>query len=147
MSITSFALAFTSAFLCTILATPHVISLAKRLGLTDDAEKRVHPAQTHHGVIPRAGGAGIFFGIALTTFFFIPLNKIIFFTLVGAFLLTLIGLLDDKYDLPPSWRLIVNLLAASLVVASGLGIPYFQLPFVGVIDLDKTLFTIDFFGK
>lgn len=140
-------LAFLSAFLASFLITPLVIIFAKKYELTDDAKKRAHPANTHQGIIPRAGGAGIFLTISLVTFFFIPINKIIFFTLIGALFLTVIGILDDKYDIPPSIRLIINLASAIIVVASGIGIPYFKLPFVGIIDLDKTFFTLSFMGK
>ena len=42
--------------LITFFITPVVVTIANRFGLVDDAKHRYHPAHTHRGVIPRAGG-------------------------------------------------------------------------------------------
>ena len=79
----NFFLPFISALILTTIATPVVIHLAKHYHLVDDPKARYHPAHTHKGIIPRAGGAALFFGIALATLFFVPMNKVIAGTLLG----------------------------------------------------------------
>ena len=66
-----------TSFLITILVTPAVILIAKKFNLTDDVRKRSHPAHTHTGVIPRAGGLAIYIGLLCTALIFISFNKII----------------------------------------------------------------------
>jgi len=129
------------------LFTPLTIIGAKKLGLVTDKKKRFHPAHTHTGIIPRAGGVPIFLGILLTTLIFLPINKILFGVLLGSFLQVLIGTLDDYYDLSPYFRFGANLLISALVIGFGLGIPYISNPFGGVIDLSAWQIPVNIFGK
>lgn len=124
------------SFLIAFISTPFVIQLAKYFNLVDDPKKRIHPAHTHQGIIPRAGGLAIFFGIFITSLIFFPFSKQLIGILSGATILVIVGLLDDKYDLNPYFRFITNFLAAVLVVLSGIGIPYITNPFGGIIYLD-----------
>ena len=55
---------------------PWVIRFAKHFHLVDDPKKRRHPAHTHTGIIPRAGGLAIFLVISIISFFYLPLNKL-----------------------------------------------------------------------
>jgi len=126
--------------------TAPTIFFANKFSLVDDANKRVHPANTHVGIIPRAGGLPIFLAILLGVIIFIPLNKIIIGILVGGFLIVLMGLLDDYYDLSPILRFFLNILVAIIVVSFGLGVPYISNPFGGVIHLDNIVWSINFFG-
>lgn len=135
------------AFALSSFITPWVIRFARRLGLVDDVRSRSHPAQTHKGVIPRAGGAAIFLAVLVASALFIELNQIIVGVLVGAFLIVIVGLLDDYYDLSPYLRFILNILIAGLVIFAGLGIPYITNPFGGVFQLDQWVVTYELFGR
>lgn len=128
------------------ISTPITILLARRLKLLDDVTKRKHPANTHKGIIPRAGGLAIFVGIFIAAILFIEVNKIIFGVLLGASLIVLIGLIDDYLDLSPYLRFILNIIVVLIVIFFGLGIPYLTNPFGGVIRLDTFTIPIDFFG-
>ena len=66
------------AILITFFATPAVIRLAYKWGLVDDPLRRPHPAHTHKGVLPRAGGIALLLGIIIPVFLFLPLNKPLF---------------------------------------------------------------------
>ncbi len=134
------------SFLITFLLTPAVAKFARFFGLVDDPKHRYHPAHTHRGVIPRAGGLAIYLGLVLTCLIFLPKVKILFGILGGATVVTLVGLFDDKRDLSPYFRFLTNFLAAGLVVGAGLGIPYITNPFNGVIQLDIWKITFNFFG-
>ena len=128
-------------------ATPVVIAAAKKYGLVDDKTKRAHPAQTHTGVIPRAGGIPIFFAILVSALIFIPINQIMAGILLGGALIVLMGLLDDWFDVPAKWRLLMNFAIVALVILFGLGIPYISNPFGGVIQLDQYKWTYELFGQ
>lgn len=138
--------AFYAAFL-SLLATPIVIRLAKKYNLVDDPKKRYHPAHTHTGIIPRAGGLAIFFGIALAIIIFIPVSKLVIGIILGSLLLVVVGLADDRHDISPYIRLLTNALAAAIVVGAGAGIPYITNPITGgILHLDTLRITFSFFG-
>lgn len=134
------------ATLVSFLATPLVIKLAKRAGLVDDPQKRKHPAHTHRGVIPRAGGLGIYWAILILALVILSPTKQILGILGGATVIVIIGLLDDKFDLSPYFRLFTNFLAAILVVGAGVGIPFITNPLGGIIHLDTLRLTFNFWG-
>lgn len=135
-----------TAFLVTFLTTPLVARLAKKFGLVDDPSRRRHPAHTHKGVVPRAGGLAIYLGFAAACFLFLPINKVLLGILTGGLIIILIGLWDDKVDLSPYFRFLTNFLAAGLVVSAGVGIPYITNPFNGVLRLDTWRISFDFLG-
>lgn len=140
-------IAYLVAFLISYFLTKPTIKIAKKLKLVDDPKKRKHPAHTHKGIIPRAGGLPIFIAILLSTILFIPLNKILIGVLLGGFFIILMGILDDYYDLSPYLRFFLNFLIVGVVILFGLGIPYLTNPFGGIIDLRSYVINLDFFGE
>ena len=70
-----FALIIIITFIISTVITPLVIKLAKRFKLLDDALIRKHPAHTHSGIIPRAGGLSIFSAILIASLLFLPNYK------------------------------------------------------------------------
>jgi len=147
MDNTYILLATAISFLITFFSTPLFIKIAIKAGLVDDPQKRKHPANTHTGIIPRAGGLPIYCGIFIATSLFIPLNKIMIGILVASTLLLIIGILDDHFDTSPYVRFFLNIVIALVVVLFGIGIPYISNPFSSqVIFLDSWRITVDFFG-
>jgi UDP-GlcNAc:undecaprenyl-phosphate GlcNAc-1-phosphate transferase len=143
----NFIIPFIVACITTFISTPLVIRFAKKYNLVDDVKKRYHPAHTHIGIIPRAGGLALFVSVSLGILVFIPLSKAMIGILIGSLLLVVIGLLDDKKDVHPYIRLITNALAALCVVFAGVGIPYITNPISGgVIQLDTFRLSFNFFG-
>jgi len=135
-----------SAAIISYLLTIPTIALAKKFHLVTDSKTRSHPAHTHVGIIPRAGGLPIYLSILFTSLIFLPISKIIFGILIASFFLIILGLFDDAYDLSPYLRFAANILISGLVIAFGLGIPYISNPFGGVIRLDFWQIPINFFG-
>ncbi len=129
------------------LLTKPTIKYAKKLHLVTDKKNRAHPAHTHIGIIPRAGGVPIFFAILFGIVLFIPLSKITIGILISSFFLMIVGLLDDYSDTSPYVRFLLNVLISALVVSFGLGIPYISNPFGGVIHLDQWKIAFDLFGR
>lgn len=138
---------FITTVLVALIATPLVIRFANRWGLVDDPEKRYHPAHTHSGIIPRAGGLAIFIALAIGILLYVELQPSIIAIIVSAFLIVLIGLWDDYKDLSPYVRLMLNFLIALVVVMSGVGISFITNPFGGVIHLDRFIWTVTLFGQ
>lgn len=138
---------FITSFFIALVAAPLVIKIANKLGLVDDPAKHKHPAVIHQRIVPRAGGAVLWLAITLSMFIFLPLDKKMVGIILGTALATIIGLLDDKYDLNPFLRLFSNFVAASLVVGAGVGISFITNPFGGILRLDQLKITFLFFGQ
>ena len=144
----NFAVPFLLTALITFSITPLITLIALRFGFVDDPAVRYHPAHTHTGIIPRAGGLALYGGILFTTLLLLPATKLIFGMLAGGALLTLVGLADDKKDISPYIRLTTNALAALIAVGAGAGIPYITNPLTGgVLHLDTWRISFVFFGN
>lgn len=131
-----------SAFIISFCVAPLVIFLAKRARIVTDSSSKSHPAHTHTGVLPRAGGIPIFFGILLPLIAYMLKNEIVFFILLGGAITVLVGLFDDKYNLSPYTRFLLNIVAAGIAVLGGIGIPFITGPFHSVIRLDQFVYTL-----
>lgn len=144
----NYLLPFIVSLLITVLATPLTISFARKFKLIDDPKKRPHPAHIHQIIKPRAGGLPIFFGIVIAISLFIPLDKHVIGIILGITVLLLTGLLDDYLtDFSPIPRLLLQIIAAGIIVASGVGITFVTNPFGGIIRLDQIIYPLNFFGQ
>ncbi len=135
---------FIVAFLLTAIATPISLIFIKKLGLFDDPKTHKHPAMIHKKPIPRAGGIPLFIGIILTTFFFLPLTLMLVALFAASFLALITGVLDDKFDISPYIRFVINILCAVIVVGSGATISFITNPFGGILHLDTIKMPFDF---
>ena len=127
---------FLAAGLATWLFTPLIIRLYRRYGW-DKPHHSVRQSikDTHRGQIPRGGGLAIFSGLLVGTLIFLPWDIHHVAIFVACLLLTIIGWLDDIYDISPFWRLGVNFLAAGLLVTAGITIDFVTDPRGGILDL------------
>lgn len=128
------------------LITPSIISLAWKLGIIDDPKTNIHPKVIHSIPTPRGGGLAIFLAIFITSLLFLPLDPHLFGILLGALVLVIMGVLDDKYNLNPYLRLGVQFLAASIPIGFGIGIAFITNPLGGVIDLTNPWILADIFA-
>jgi len=135
------------AFILAFGFTPFVIKLAKRFGIIDDPRLNRHIKVIHTYPVPRAGGLATFLAITITALFFLPLDKHLIGILSGATLITLVGILDDKYNLNPYLRLILGFVAALFPIAAGIGIAFISRPGGGIIDLSHPQFIFALLGK
>lgn len=110
------AIALLFAFLMTYALAPAVRRLAVRVGALDipSDERRIHKWP-----IPTTGGLAIFLSFALGAIAFVPMNSSYVGLLLGAFMITCAGFLDDVYNLSPAQKLLVQTGAALLVAFSG----------------------------
>lgn len=119
--------------------TPIVIKYAKRLKIIDDPRKNSHPKVIHNKPTPRGGGIPIFFAILITSLLFIPSDSHLIAILLGAFVIFVMGFLDDRYNLNPYLRLFLGLLGALIPISSGIGISFLTNPLGGIIDLSNPI--------
>jgi len=141
-------IALISAIVLAAAVAPVIIRLYRRHGWVDDPSKNLHIKKTHTTSVPRGGGMVVFTAILFTTLLFLPIDQQVIGILLGAFLLTVVGFLDDVYDLHPLIRVATGLMAALIVVGSGIGIAYVSNPFgLGVIHLDQPQIFFELLGE
>lgn len=135
------------SFLLSISLAPLSIKFAKRFGLIDDPHVNKHPKVIHTKPTPRAGVIGIATSIVITSILFLPMDSHIKGILGGVLILTIMGVLDDKYNLSPYLRLAIQLIASAMPIAAGIGIAYLSNPFGGIIDLSQPQLTFYLLGE
>ncbi len=135
-----------SAGLAFVFTYP-VIILANKWGIVDDPQKNKHPKVTHTYPVPRGGGLAIYLSLITGMLIFLPLDQHLVGIVLGASLLLLVGLADDKYDLNPYLRLGAQFLAAAFPIMAGIGIAYTTNPFNGIIDLSHPQINFFLFGQ
>lgn len=134
------------SFISVLALTPVFIRFIKKLGILDDPKKHKHPAIIHKKPIPRAGGIPIFLGIFIAGLIFLPFSKATISLFLGSFLALIVGVLDDKFDLSPYLRFVLNIVSAVIVVSSGISIPFITNPFGGTLVLSSISIPISLFG-
>lgn len=148
-------IAFLLAFITTFMMTPYSIKLAKKTGALDipkDARR------VHHKPMPKLGGVAVIAGFIVSlVYLLITLtiedpSKLNLFgeeqfghKLIGIFIgiaiIGITGFIDDIKDLKPVVKLAGQLLASIVVVAFGLRLGNFDLPFLQTEGL-KEAFSI-----
>ncbi len=123
------------------IVAPLVINLYKKNNWLDDPSKTPHAKKTHSQPVPRGGGLVVFSGILLGSLFFLNLDSYLLAILLGATILTIIGLIDDIWDIHPFIRLGTGLLASMIIVNAGISIGYVSNPFgEGILNVPQLSF-------
>jgi UDP-GlcNAc:undecaprenyl-phosphate/decaprenyl-phosphate GlcNAc-1-phosphate transferase len=137
-------LTFVLAALCAWLVMPSVRAFALKTGWADLPNSR----RLNRRPVPNAGGLVIFVAVLTALVLATLLRPIIIdqvkvqvlAILLGGSLLVFVGFVDDQYGLSPWFRLVVQLLAALLLVVSGIRV---EVSFGGgVASLISALITI-----
>lgn len=112
------------AALLSFVATPLVRVLAFKIGAVDipKDDRRMHRVP-----IPRIGGLAIFIGFALTVLSFCELTRFHAVMLFGALILTVMGVLDDIFNLNPVCKLAVQIAVAVFAVLEGVSVRFITL--------------------
>lgn len=126
------------ACILSILIMPLIMLVASRRGWYDPVSDR----KIHTGLIPRLGGIGIFWSFTLTLVFIALVSKgsakdaLAFWpAALGMLMVHTVGLVDDFRDVRARYKLLVQILAASLVMAMGFRFRTVFLPGLGEISL------------
>ena len=126
------------SFGISVFTTPYVIKLSKKLGIVaKPGGRRIHDHE-----MPLMGGIGIYLGIVITNiilllgFFYVKKYSInsVFLeqfwgVMIGATFISIVGILDDKFELNGKIQLIVMLIAGLILALSNVRITYLSNPF------------------
>ena len=140
MSLLHYGFLIAVAFAATFALTPPVRWLGLRLGVV------AHPGgrNVHVGEISRIGGVALFGGFAVAVIAqmlgerylnwsgsLLEGGRPVLGAIVGFGVIFAVGVLDDAVNLKPGAKLIGQAIAASAVIAGGLGVEYIGNPFDG----------------
>lgn len=141
-------MSFLVSFLTAVLVAPVIIRWYRARGWLDDPATHRHAKVVHDRAVPRGGGLVVFAGVLVGAIFFMHWDQYLVAIITGATIITLVGWLDDRYDLHPAIRLLSGALAAACVIGAGIGIGYVTNPFgPGVIQLDSIQWQYWLFGQ
>lgn len=119
-----------TTFLFTVALTPVIKKIAVNLGAVDQPNNR----KVHTKVMPRMGGLAIYlsflFGYGLFSRNLVDGWPILF----GGFIIIVVGMLDDMYQLQAKVKLLGQLLAASVTVFGGVQMHFITLPIFDRIE-------------
>jgi UDP-GlcNAc:undecaprenyl-phosphate GlcNAc-1-phosphate transferase len=121
--------AFLAAATATALLTPLTMRLAHAVGAIDQPRERGLSDRP----TPLLGGLAIFAGALIAALLWLPDERIWHGMLIAAAFITLVGALDDRFELPPAVKLVGQVLAALIVVHYGIAVGEIALPFVGLL--------------
>ncbi len=133
------AIAFLLAFITAFVITPYTIRLAKKVGAVDYPNDR----RINKKPMPRLGGLAVIAGFMISAIYLIitmsiekkvnfaeeGLNRKLIGCLLGAIILGITCYIDDVKDLKPLVKLAGQVIAAIVVVSSGVLIDNFTIPF------------------
>ncbi len=124
--------AFLVAAAVTALLTPLTMRFARKVGAIDEPRERGLSERP----TPLLGGLAIFAGVLVAGLIWLPggyfkQQHLWQGVLLAAALITLVGALDDRFELHPALKLLGQVLAAVIVVHFGVAVKAITLPFIG----------------
>ena len=126
--------AFLCAFAVAAVLTPLTARLARRVGAVDQPKDRGLGA----GSTPLLGGLAMLGGVLVASAIFLDFGGATVDRfqgiLAGAIVISIVGALDDRFDLPPGAKLVGQIGAAIIPVASGVEVTNITLPFIGAVS-------------
>ncbi|MFC0272236.1 glycosyltransferase family 4 protein [Metabacillus herbersteinensis] len=129
---------FLVSYVFCLIITPLISKLALKLNAVDIPDHR----KVHVKPMPRLGGLGVYlaFIIGLIVIGFPIMSNIQ--VILGATLIVILGILDDIYILKPYQKLIIQFVAALVVVYGHVSVDFLYLPFIGTVDLSVSIIPI-----
>lgn len=124
--------AFLTAAAVTAVLTPLTMRVAAAVGAVDRPRERGLAERA----TPLLGGLAIFAGALVAGLVWLPAGygeepHLWSGVLIGAGLITAVGALDDRYELPPLLKLLGQIAAALIVVRFGVVVHFVTVPFIG----------------
>lgn len=124
-------LAFSVALTISYLLTPYAEKLAYKIGAIDVPKDS---RRMHKKPIPRLGGIAIYSAFIITSIFMAILNPNLLYSnefggiLIGSTIIVLVGIVDDVKQISAKFKLAAQIIAAIIVVYSGVTIDFINLP-------------------
>ncbi len=138
-------IAFLVALMISYILTPYAIKLAHKIGAIDVPKDN---RRVHKKPIPRLGGLAIYAAFILTALIMAPINRQLLGILAGATMIVGIGIIDDMKQISAKYKLLVQIVAAFVVIFSGVKMEYFSNPLnrglipLGIYSIPMTVFWI-----
>jgi UDP-GlcNAc:undecaprenyl-phosphate GlcNAc-1-phosphate transferase len=128
---TTYMLIFTGALIFAVSGTPAARKLGWRLGIIDQPGAR----KVHLKPIPRLGGLAIYAAFILALLIFEDRFRIpqLISILIGATLVSFLGVWDDRWGLRPLLKLLGQVIAALILVFSGVQVQFLPYPFLNIV--------------
>jgi UDP-GlcNAc:undecaprenyl-phosphate GlcNAc-1-phosphate transferase len=133
--------AFLAAAVITALLTPLTMRFARAVGAIDEPRERGLSERP----TPLLGGLAIFAGALVAGLIWLPAGyapegqpQLWHGVLLAAAVITLVGALDDRFELHPALKLLGQVFAAVIVVHYGVAVKAITLPFVGHLSFPNT---------
>lgn len=123
-------LGFVVAAATAAATTPVTARFARRVGAVDEPRERGLSERT----TPLLGGLAILAGVLLASGIFLTWDEQLRGIMAGAIVVTLVGALDDRWELPALVKLVGMTIAAVIPVLAGVTVSNVTIPFVGAID-------------
>lgn len=128
ISILEILICFAISFIVSFGATPFVMKLAYKINALDipDGGRHIHKKTT-----PLIGGLGIFVGFFISVLVFAKYTDSIIALvgiLLGSMIIVGMGIYDDSRDMRARSKLIIQIIAAALVVFCGVTVDYISVP-------------------
>lgn len=129
-----YVIAFVAALIMAFVMTPLVKKFAIWVGAVDAPNDR----KVHTTLMPRLGGLAIFMAFVGAYFIIAPVlseqlaeinPRAVWGLLIGGLIIVVLGAFDDRFDLSAKFKLLVQLIAASVVVSFGLRVELLNIPF------------------
>jgi UDP-GlcNAc:undecaprenyl-phosphate/decaprenyl-phosphate GlcNAc-1-phosphate transferase len=126
--------AFLVAAAVSALLTPLTMRIAKAVGAIDEPRER----GLSENPTPLLGGLAIFAGTLVAALIWLPAgyaseHQLWHGVLLAAAVITLVGAIDDRFELPPVVKLAGQIVAAVIVVHYGVAVKAITLPFIGTL--------------
>jgi len=115
------------AALVAAAATPLAIWFAPKIGLMDIPKDN---RRVHNKPMPRFGGAAIYLGMMVSLAFHVSQYKGVSAIMLGCTMIFVLGLIDDRFDIKPLYKLAGQVLTASVVFALGIRITFVRITLV-----------------
>jgi len=125
MNIVILIFSFILAFSLTIYGTPRIQKVALRYNMLDTPDGKL---KTHTNPVPYMGGVIIYFSFISPIGLLFPFNREILGILFAGSTLLIIGLFDDLKALNPGIKFIFQIVAAYILLKSGIHIKLLFLP-------------------
>ena len=108
------------ALLISLILVPFVAKLAIKIGAVDKPNER----KVHTKIMPRMGGLAIYLSFFAVLFLSHEMTMQHIGLLTGGTVLVLVGIIDDKTDMPAKIKLLGQIFAACIVVVSGVRVEF-----------------------
>lgn len=108
-------LALFLALIISYILTPLVKKIAINIGAVDKPNER----KVHKGNIPRLGGVAIYIAFVSVMLAFSDLTSQMIGILIGGTIIMALGIIDDLIELSPKYKLLGQILAAIIIIISG----------------------------